>query len=63
MRLEATIRRLGRQRHGAGTISTSVLGLPCLAGSANHTVYGRIPAAQNVPSGAYADTITVTVTF
>ncbi|WP_043765273.1 Csu type fimbrial protein [Algiphilus aromaticivorans] len=27
------------------------------------TIYGRIPAAQNVPVGSYADTITVTVTF
>lgn len=26
-------------------------------------VYGRIPASQNVPTGSYADTITVTVTF
>jgi spore coat protein U-like protein len=27
------------------------------------TVYGRIPAGQNVPAGAYADTIIVTVTY
>ncbi len=27
------------------------------------TVFGRIPASQNVPSGAYADTINVTVTY
>ncbi|MFI5309275.1 MAG: spore coat U domain-containing protein [Polyangiales bacterium] len=27
------------------------------------TVYGRVPAAQMVPSGAYADTILATVTF
>lgn len=27
------------------------------------TVYGRIPAGQNVPAGTYADTIVVTVTF
>lgn len=27
------------------------------------TVYGRIAALQSVPAGAYADTITVTVTF
>lgn len=27
------------------------------------TVYGRIPAAQSVNTGAYADTITVTVNF
>lgn len=28
-----------------------------------HTVYGRIPAGQNVPAGAYADTVVATVTF
>lgn len=27
------------------------------------TVYGKIPAQQNVPPGSYADTVTVTVTF
>ena len=27
------------------------------------TVYGRVPAGQNVAAGAYADTITVTVTY
>jgi spore coat protein U-like protein len=33
------------------------------AATASHTVYGRIPASQNVPVGAYADTITVIVNF
>lgn len=27
------------------------------------TVYGSIPAAQNLPTGAYADTVVATVTF
>ncbi|UUR06836.1 Csu type fimbrial protein [Sphingomonas glaciei] len=27
------------------------------------TVYGQIPANQNVPGGAYADTVTITVTY
>lgn len=27
------------------------------------TVYGRIPASQNVPTGSYADTITATINF
>lgn len=31
--------------------------------SANHTVYGRIPAQQNVKAGSYSDSIVVTVTF
>jgi spore coat protein U-like protein len=30
---------------------------------ANHTVYGRIPAAQNAHVGVYNDTIVVTLTF
>jgi spore coat protein U-like protein len=28
-----------------------------------HTVYGRIPTAQNVNTGAYLDTITVTINY
>jgi spore coat protein U-like protein len=27
------------------------------------TIYGRIPPGQNVPSGAYGDTLTVTITW
>lgn len=27
------------------------------------TVYGRVPAAQNVPAGSYTDTVVATVTF
>lgn len=41
---------------GTGTVSGSGEG-------ANHTVYGRIPAGQNLPVGSYSDTIIVTVTF
>lgn len=29
----------------------------------NHTVYGRVPASQNVPVGSYTDTVNVTVTY
>lgn len=29
----------------------------------SHTVYGRVAAAQNVPAGAYSDTVVATVTF
>lgn len=29
----------------------------------NHTVYGRIPAQQLIPLGAYADTVSVVVTY
>lgn len=31
--------------------------------AASVTVYGRVPAAQNVASGAYTDTVVATVTF
>jgi len=47
----------------SGSISTSLLALVCLAGNANHTIYGRIPASQNAAAGVYADTITITVTY
>jgi spore coat protein U-like protein len=49
----------------SGTIVTGLLGLLlCNATRSNtHIVYGRIPAAQNVPAGAYSDTLTVTVTY
>lgn len=46
-----------------GSISTGLLGLVCLQGSSNHTVYGRIPAGQNVPVGAYADQVVLTVAY
>lgn len=29
----------------------------------DHTVFGKIPASQNVPAGNYADTVTATITF
>lgn len=46
-----------------GSISGGILGLICYTNSKIHTVYGRIPASQNVGAGLYADTITVTVSF
>jgi len=41
---------------GTGTVGGSTA-------QASHTVYGRIPAGQNVPAGSYGDTIIVTVSF
>ncbi|MDE2346275.1 MAG: spore coat protein U domain-containing protein, partial [Gammaproteobacteria bacterium] len=38
------------------------IGFNC-SGSQSNTVYGAVPAMQNVVAGAYADNITVTVTF
>ena len=34
-----------------------------LATPTSLTVYGRVPASQNVPAGGYSDTITVTVNY
>ena len=52
---------------GNGTGGTSTVGntflVVLLGTTANHTVYGRIPARQNASVGAYTDTITVTVTY
>jgi spore coat protein U-like protein len=46
---------------GDGSPGTNLVSFSGTAGS--YTVYGRIPAGQNVPVGAYGDTITVTLTF
>lgn len=44
----------------SGTVTQSGIG----SGTATaFTVYGMIPALQNVPVGSYADTVTVTVTY
>lgn len=52
---------------GDGTSGTSQISagfLVVLLGiTANHTVYGRIPARQNAAVGAYSDVITVTVSY
>lgn len=45
-----------------GSASSAGL-LACQQTTTNHTVYGRIPALQNVPAGGYSDTIIVTVTY
>ncbi len=36
---------------------------PGVGNQQTYTVYGQIPAGQNVPAGNYSDSITVTVTF
>ena len=39
------------------------LALPAPKKGSSHTVYGRIPAGQNVSAGTYSDTLVVTVVF
>lgn len=46
-----------------GSVTTSLLALVCLPGNRSHTVYGRLPASQNVPAGAYTDSVVLTVTY
>jgi spore coat protein U-like protein len=46
---------------GDGTSHSATVG--ATQSIANHTVYGRIPAAQNAHVGVYNDTIVVTLTF
>ena len=46
---------------GDGSPGTSLLGLSGSGGT--YTIYGRIPARQNVPAGLYTDTIVVSLTF
>jgi spore coat protein U-like protein len=46
---------------GDGSPGTSLVSFSGTSGS--QTVYGRVPAGQNVSVGTYGDTITVTLTF
>jgi spore coat protein U-like protein len=46
-----------------GSITSGLLGLVCAPGNRSHTVYGRIPASQNVPAGAYEDQVLLTITY
>ena len=52
---------------GNGSAGTSVLNDGYLLGlftvTQNYSVYGRVVAGQNVPPGAYSDTIVVTVNY
>lgn len=47
---------------GTGFVSDGYL-LGLLTVNRNYSVYGRLPAAQNVAPAAYSDTITVTVEY
>jgi spore coat protein U-like protein len=50
----------GRTDEWGNTVATGVAHTGTGA-SANITVYGTIPAAQNVPAGAYTDTVVATI--
>lgn len=45
---------------GNGSAGTATRTLPA---SGTYTIYGRIPALQNVGAGSYTDTVVVTLTF
>ena len=46
-----------------GNTSPSGLSHTGTGTATNLTVYGRVPAGQNVPAGSYSDTVVATVTF
>lgn len=48
---------------GDGNGGSSALGGTGTGLPVQHTVYGRVPARQNVRAGAYVDSLTVTVSF
>ncbi len=49
---------------GDGTGSTVTIGNTGTGAAQNVTIYGRIPGSQgSTPAGAYADTVSVTVTY
>jgi spore coat protein U-like protein len=53
----------GRTTVWGNTVSTDTVAGTGNGASQNYTVYGRIPAQTTPAPGAYADTITVTVTY
>jgi len=53
----------GRTTNWGNAVGTDTVGATATGLLTNHTVYGRIPATQTVPLGAYTDTIAVTVTY
>jgi spore coat protein U-like protein len=53
----------GRTTVWGNTVATAPGSVAGTDVAQNFTVYGRIPAAQNLPSGSYADTVVATVTF
>jgi spore coat protein U-like protein len=48
---------------GTGSTATISNNPASLSTITTHTIYGLIPAGQDVPAGNYSDTITITVSF
>lgn len=48
---------------GDGTLSTATVSGTADGTRQPYTVFGQVPAGQFVPSGAYSDTVTATVTY
>lgn len=48
---------------GDGTSSTTTQGATAGLSPDNYTAYGRLTAGQQTPTGAYTDTVTVTLTY
>jgi spore coat protein U-like protein len=53
----------GDNTGGSSRVTGSILVQLLVPTSNLHTIYGRIPAQQNVAAGTYADSITVTVNY
>lgn len=56
-------RNAGRTQNWGETDNTDTLSSTGTGLSQGHTVYGRIPASENVPTGSYSDTVNVTVSY
>lgn len=56
-------RDAGRTQNWGQTDNTDTVTATGTGVSQDHTVYGRIPASENVPTGDYSDTVNVTVSY
>jgi len=59
----AIYRDSARATNWGNTVGTDTVSATATATPASLTVYGRIPAGQNVNAGNFADTITATITY
>lgn len=53
----------GRTTVWGNTLNTDTLSATAVLLPTAHSVYGRVPALQNVPAGTYLDTVTVTLSY